>query len=36
MMDFKKKLLKSKDLAQYFKDNESERLMIIEDIQKLS
>nr|QBK46519.1 DExD/H box RNA helicase 45 [Philasterides dicentrarchi] len=36
MLDFKRKMLKSSDLVQYFQQNESEKLMLVEHIQTLS
>ncbi|KRX08500.1 hypothetical protein PPERSA_12981 [Pseudocohnilembus persalinus] len=36
MLDFKKKLLKSKELETYFRENDADRQLIIEDINSLS
>jgi hypothetical protein len=36
ILDFKKKLLKSKDMQDYFDNHQNEREMILQDIMKLS
>lgn len=32
MVDFKKKMLKSKDMEKYFRENEPERKLLVEEI----